>query len=105
MEIIFASLIDLEVHLQNTFIISFKGYENSFLNYFKILVGILFRPLALLVFIELVKSSISSGTVGESKIVLLFSGKLCYCYCLQNIACSNNLLSLYAMKIYDYGMI
>ena len=50
-----------------------KGFENNFLNNFKILVGILSGPLALFVFIELIRSSISSGRVGERKIVLLFS--------------------------------
>ena len=59
--------------LKDRFIISLKGFENSFLNNFKILVGILFGPLALFVFIELIRSSISSGRVGERKIVLLFS--------------------------------
>ena len=55
--------------LKDIFIISFKGFENSFLNSFKILVGILFGPLALFVFSELVSSSMSSGIVGERKIV------------------------------------
>ena len=59
--------------LKDRFIISLKGFENSFLNNFKILVGILFGPLALFVFIELIRSSMSSGRVGERKIVLLFS--------------------------------
>ena len=58
--------------LKDRFIISLKGFENSFLNNFKILVGILFGPLALFAFIELFRSSISSGRVGERKIVLLF---------------------------------
>ena len=58
--------------LKDRFIRSLKGFENSFLN-FKILVGILFVPLALSVFIELIRSSVSSGRVGERKIVLLFS--------------------------------
>ena len=40
----------------------------------KILVGILFGPLALFVFIELTRPSMSSGTVGERQTVLLFSG-------------------------------
>ena len=53
---------------------SLKGFENSFLNSFKILVGILFEPLALFVFVELIRSSMSSGTVRERKIVFLFSG-------------------------------
>ena len=39
------------------------------MNSLKILVGILFGPLALSVFIELIGSSTSSGTVGERKIV------------------------------------
>ena len=60
--------------LKDRFIISLKGFENYFLNNFKILVGILFGPLALLVFTELIRSSVSSGGVGERKIVLLFSG-------------------------------
>ena len=55
-------------------IISLKGSENSFLNSFKILVGILFGPLALFVFIELIRSCRSSCTVGERKIVFLVSG-------------------------------
>ena len=60
--------------LKDIFIMSLKGFENSFLNSFKILVGILFEPLALFVFVELIRSSMSSGTVGERKIVFLFSG-------------------------------
>ena len=56
------------------FIISLKGFESSFLNSFKILVATLFRPLALFVFIEFIRSSMSSGAVGERKIVLLFPG-------------------------------
>ena len=60
--------------LKGRFIISLKGFENSFLNNFKILVGILFRLHALFVFIELIKSSMSSGRVGERKIASLFSG-------------------------------
>ena len=59
--------------LKDRFIISLKGFENSFLNNFKILVGILFGPLALFVYIELVRPSMSTGRVGERKIVLLFS--------------------------------
>ena len=59
--------------LKNRFIISLKGFESYFLNNFKIFVGILFGPLALFVFIELIKFSISSGRVGERKIVFLFS--------------------------------
>ena len=59
--------------LKDRFIISLKGFENSFLNNFKILVGILLGPLALFVYIELVRLSMSSGRVGERKIVLLFS--------------------------------
>ena len=59
--------------LKDRFIVSTKDFENSFSNDFKILVGILFAPLALFVFIELIRSSISSGRVGEKKIVLLFS--------------------------------
>ena len=60
--------------LKDRFIISLKGFENSFLNNFKILVGILFGPLALFVFIDFIRPSMSSGRVGERKIVLLFSG-------------------------------
>ena len=60
--------------LKDIFIISLKGFENSFLNFFKILVDILFGQLALFVFIELIRSSTSSGTVGERKTVFLFSG-------------------------------
>ena len=59
--------------LKDRFIISLKGLENSFLNNFKILVGILFGPLALFVFIEFIRSSMSCGRVGERKIVLSFS--------------------------------
>ena len=59
--------------LKDRFIVSPKDFENSFSNDFKILVGILLAPLALFVFIELIRSSISSGRVGEKKIVLLFS--------------------------------
>ena len=55
-------------------IISLKGFENSFLNSFKILVGILFGPLALFVFNELIRSCRSSGTAGKRKIVFLVSG-------------------------------
>ena len=55
--------------LKDRFIISLKGFENSFLNNFKILVGILFGPLALFVFIELIRSSMSSGRVGESCVI------------------------------------
>ena len=51
--------------LEDVFIKSLKTFENSFLNSFKILVGILFGPLALLVFIERIRSFTSSGTVGE----------------------------------------
>ena len=58
--------------LKDIFIISFKGFKNSFLNSFKILVGILFGPLALFVFSELVSSSMSSGIVGERKIMFFF---------------------------------
>ena len=57
--------------MKNIFIISLKGFENSFLNSFKILVGILFGPLAWFVFIEPIRSSPSSGTVGERKIMFL----------------------------------
>ena len=59
--------------MKDIFIISLKGFENYFLNSFKILVGILFGPLASFVFIELIRSSTSSGTVGERKIVFLVS--------------------------------
>ena len=59
--------------LKDRFIISLKGFENSFLNNFKILVGMLFGPLVLFVFIELIRSSVSSGRVGKRKNVLLFS--------------------------------
>ena len=59
--------------MKDIFIISLKGFENYFLNRLKILVSILFRPLALFVFIELIRSSTSSGTVGERKIVFLVS--------------------------------
>ena len=58
--------------LKGRFIISFKGFENLFLINFKILVGMLFESHALLVFTELIKSSMSSGRFGERKIVLLF---------------------------------
>ena len=60
--------------LKDRFIMSLKGFENFFLNNFKILVGILFGPHALFVFIEVINSSMSSGRIGERKIVLLFSG-------------------------------
>ena len=60
--------------LKDRFIISLKGFANSFWNNFKILVGILFGPLALFVFINLIRSSMSSGRVEERKIALLFSG-------------------------------
>ena len=60
--------------LKDRFIISLKGFENSFLNNLKILVGILFGPLALFVLIDFIRPSMSSGRVGERKIVLLFSG-------------------------------
>ena len=60
--------------MKNIFVISLKGFENYFLNCFKILVGILFGALAWFVLIELIRSSTSSGTVGERKIVFLFSG-------------------------------
>ena len=51
------------------------------------LVGILFGSLALFVFIELIMSSMSSGRVGERKIVLLFSQprKVSVCFWLGNI--------------------
>ena len=76
MEIIFAILSRFGnmTWLKGRFIISLKGFENSFLNKFKILVGILFEPLALFVFIELIRCSMSSGRVREREIVLLFSG-------------------------------
>ena len=76
MEIIFAILSRFGnmTWLKGRFITSLKGFENSFLNKFKILAGILFEPLALFVFIELIRSSMYSGRVGEKKIVLLFSG-------------------------------
>ena len=45
------------------------------MNNFKIFFGILFGPLALLVSIELIGSSVSSGRIGERKIVLLFYGQ------------------------------
>ena len=38
------------------------------------LVGILFGPLALFVYSELIRSSTPSGTIGERKIVFLVSG-------------------------------
>ena len=60
--------------LKYIFIISLKGFENSFLNSFKILIDILFGSLALFVFIELIRSSAYSGTGGERKNVFLFSG-------------------------------
>ena len=50
--------------LKDKFIISIKGFENSFLNNFKIFVGILLGPFALFVFNELIRSSVSSGRVG-----------------------------------------
>ena len=53
--------------LKDRSIISLKGFENYFLNNSKILVGIPFEPLALFVFIELIRSSISSVRVGEGK--------------------------------------
>ena len=59
--------------LKDRVVISLEGFENSFLNNFKILVEILFGPLALFLFIELIRSSISSVRVGERKILLLFS--------------------------------
>ena len=62
--------------MKDIFIISLKGFENSFFNSFKILVGILFGPLALFVFIELIRSSMFSGTVGERKIVFVFRAKI-----------------------------
>ena len=58
--------------LKDRFIMSLKGFENFFLNNFKILFGILFGPHALFVFIEVINSSMSSGRVGERK--------LCYCF-------------------------
>ena len=61
--------------LKDKFIISLKGFENLFLNNSKILVGILLGPLALFVFIDFIRTSMSSGRVGERKIVLLFSGQ------------------------------
>ena len=60
--------------LKDILIISLKGFENFLLNSFKILVGLLFGPFALFIFIELIRSSTSSGTAGERKIVFLFSG-------------------------------
>ena len=60
--------------MKDIFVISLKGFENYFLNRSKILVGILFGVLALFVLIELIRFSSSSGTVGEIKIVFLFSG-------------------------------
>ena len=60
--------------LKDRFIISLKRFENSFLNNLKILVGILFEPLALFVLIDFIRPSMSSGRVRERKIVLLFSG-------------------------------
>ena len=59
--------------LKDKFIISLKDFENLFLNNFKILVRMLFGPLALFVFIDRISSSMSFGRVGERKIVLLFS--------------------------------
>ena len=47
--------------LKDRFIISLKGFENSFLNNFKILVGILFGPLVLFVFVDFIRPSMSSG--------------------------------------------
>ena len=52
--------------------ISCKDFENSFFDNFKILVEIQFGTLALFVFIELISYSVTSGTVQERKIVLLF---------------------------------
>ena len=60
--------------MKDIFIISLKAFENYFLNSFKMLVGILFGPLALFVFIGVIRPSTSSGTFGERKIVLLFPG-------------------------------
>ena len=62
--------------MKGIFIISFKGFENSFMNSFKVLIGILFGPLALFVFIGLIKSSTSSGIAGERKIVFVFRAKI-----------------------------
>ena len=62
--------------LKDRFIISLKGFENSFLNNFKILVWVLFGPLAWFVFIDLIRSSMFYCRVGERKIVLLFSGAM-----------------------------
>ena len=77
MEITFAilSIFANITWLKDRFIISLKGFENSFLNNFKILIEILFVPLALFGFIELIRSLMSSGRVREKKIVLLFHGQ------------------------------
>ena len=61
--------------LKDIFIISLKGFENSFLNGFKILVGKLFGPLALIVFIKRIRSSTSSGTVKKEKLCFCFQGQ------------------------------
>ena len=59
--------------MKDIIVISLKGFENYFLNCLKILFGILFGALAWFVLIELIRSSTSSGTVGERKIVFLVS--------------------------------
>ena len=57
--------------LKDRFVISLKGFENSFLKNFKILVGILFGPLALF----------SLNLLGlQYPLVELEKGKLCYCF-------------------------
>ena len=58
--------------LKDIFIISLKGFESSFLNSLKILVGILFGPIAVFVFIELIMLL--------CPLVLLEKETLCYCF-------------------------
>ena len=55
---------------------SLNGFGNAFLNGMKILFGIVFGPLALFLFNELIWSLVSCNNVGKRKIRLFFPEEL-----------------------------
>ena len=61
--------------MKDIVIISFKGFENYFLNSLKIFVGILFEPFAVFVFIELIRSYICPPVLLEKENCYCFQGQ------------------------------
>ena len=60
---------------------SLNGFGNAFLNGMKILLGIVFEPLALCLFNELIWSLVFCNNVGKRKIRLFFPEEF---FCLDN---------------------